>query len=150
MHPILRGAISGVVATIPMTVPIVVAQRLNLFRTPPPVQISDTIASITGILPERSERGFTPVWLGAHLGYGAGSGAVYALARRFLPGSTLATGLIFGCAVWGVSYVGYLPALHLYPSPDDDSQPRTAVMMLAHAIFGIVLAGLDRRLGGRR
>src|SRR5680860_1178103 len=150
MHPALRGAVSGVVATVPQTIPIVAAQRLNLIRTPPPVQISDRIASLTDVLPERSEPGFTPVWLGAHIGYGAGCGVVYALVRRLLPRSVPVAGLIFGGGVWGVSYLGFLPALRLYPAPDDDSHPRVGVMILAHAVFGLALARVDRQLGGKR
>lgn len=150
MHPILRGAIGGLVATVPQTIPIIAAQRLNLIRTPPPVQISDRIASLTDVLPERSEPGFTPVWLGAHLGYGTGCGVVYALVLRLLPRSVPVAGLMFGGGVWGVSYLGFLPALRLYPAPDDDSRSRAGVMILAHAIFGVALAWVYRRLGGGR
>jgi hypothetical protein len=150
MHPILRGAVSGILATVPQTIPIVAAHRLNLIQTPPPVQISDKIASIATFLPERSDPGFTPVWLAAHFGYGAASGVVYALVRRFLPGSTPVAGLVFGGVVWGVSYLGFLPALHLYPAPDDDSRPRVGVMVLAHAVFGVALVAVDRRLDGGR
>jgi hypothetical protein len=150
MHSILRGAISGLVATVPQTIPIIAAQRLNLIQTPPPIQISDRIASIADFLPKRSDPGFTPVWLSAHLGYGAGCGIVYTLVWRFLPRSVPVAGLMFGGAVWGVSYLGFLPALRLYPAPDDDSDPRVGVMILAHAIFGVALASVDRRLGGGR
>lgn len=146
MHPILRGALSGALATIPMTVPILAARKLGLFRTPPPVQISDQIAAHTDVLPGRAEPGFTPSWLAGHFGYGAACGAVYGLVRPLLPGSTPAAGLLFGEAVWGVSYIGYLPALNLYPAPEEDVKPRTATMILAHAIFGLTLAETDRRL----
>jgi hypothetical protein len=32
----------------------------------------------------------------------------------------------------------------------DDATRRSAVMIFAHAIFGVVLAAMNRRLGGRR
>jgi len=146
MNALLRGAISGAIATVPMTVPILAAQRLGLFRTPPPEQISDKVAWYSNFLPERSEPGFTPVWLGAHLGYGAACGAIYTLARPVLPGPGPVAGVLFGGAVWGVGYLGFLPALDLYPAPEDDATPRTATMILAHAVFGIALATLDQRL----
>jgi len=150
MHPVLRGAISGVVATIPMTVPIIAAEKLRVIHTPPPVQISDKVASLTRFLPEHAETGFASTWFAAHLGYGAVSGVVYALVRPALPGPEPVAGAIFGSAVWGVSYLGYLPILNLYPSPVDDATRRSAVMIFAHAIFGVVLAAMNRRLGGRR
>jgi uncharacterized membrane protein YagU involved in acid resistance len=146
MNRILQGAISGAVATIPMTVPILAARSLHLFRTPPPVQISDEIASRTEVLPERSEPGFTPSWLAGHIGYGAACGAVFAIARPALPESRITAGLLFGETVWGVSYLGYLPVLGIYPFPEDDSRARTATMILAHAVYGVALAGVERTL----
>ena len=63
-----------------------------------------------------------------------------------LPRSNLAAGLLFGAAVWGVSYFGLLPSLNLYPSAEDDSNQRQAVMIAAHAVFGTALATVEHRL----
>jgi hypothetical protein len=39
-----------------------------------------------------------------------------------------------------------MPALRLYPWPDEDSRSRRTVMIAAHAAFGLALAEADRRL----
>jgi uncharacterized membrane protein YagU involved in acid resistance len=145
-HQLVRGALTGVVGTVAMTIPILVCQRLHLFHTPPPVEISANIARRTWLLPDRSHRAFPIVWIGAHLGYGAMCGVVYSLIRRFLPESGSLAGLVFGLAVWAVSYLGYVPALRLYPWPADDSRPRQVVMLAAHGILGLTIAGAHRRL----
>lgn len=85
-------------------------------------------------------------WMAAHEAYGMACGMGYVHVRPLMPSSPRVAGLIFGGAVWGVSYLGYLPALDLYPSPDDDSRSRLTVMVIAHAVFGIVLAEVEHRL----
>jgi hypothetical protein len=39
-----------------------------------------------------------------------------------------------------------MPSLNLYPSPEDDSNQRQAVMIAAHAVFGTALATVEHRL----
>jgi len=39
-----------------------------------------------------------------------------------------------------------MPSLNLYPSPEDDSNQRQAVMIAAHAVFGTALATVEDRL----
>lgn len=129
-----------------MTVPILLSQRLHLLHTPPPVEISDNVARRTWLLPDRSHKSFPLVWIGAHLSYGMVCATVYSLTRRFLPGSHSLAGLIFGLVVWAVSYLGYVPALRLYPWPADDSRPRQIVMVVAHALFGLTVAEASRRM----
>lgn len=146
MHAILRGALCGAIATVPQSIPFLIARRIGAIRTPPPVQITDKVAERTDVLPQRGEGGFTPALLAAHFGYGASGGVLYAITRRFLPGSPAATGLVFGELVWAGSYLGYLPALALYPSPERDSRRRTLIMIAAHAVYGIVLGTVEARL----
>ncbi len=57
-HQLVRGALTGVVGTVAMTIPILVCQRLHLFHTPPPVEISANIARRTWLLPE--QKGWLP------------------------------------------------------------------------------------------
>jgi hypothetical protein len=68
------------------------------------------------------------------------------LARRILPRSTPLAGLAWGGLIWISAYLGALPLLRLYPWPDDDRPSRTAVMIGAHAVYGIVLAEAAKRL----
>jgi uncharacterized membrane protein YagU involved in acid resistance len=48
-------------------------------------------------------------------------------------------GISFGLLVWAISYLGLLPALGLYPSPRKDTGRRTAIMVLAHIVWGAML-----------
>jgi hypothetical protein len=43
-----------------------------------------------------------------------------------------------------------MPALGLYPWPEDDTKSRLGVMMLAHVVFGVSLAEVEPRLAHRR
>ena len=79
----------------------------------------------------------------AHLGFGAATGAAYAL----LPpsGRPVLRGLAVGQAVYAVSYAGWVPALGALPPADRDRRPRQAAMAAAHLVYGAVLGALDDR-----
>jgi hypothetical protein len=146
MQSLIRGALAGVAATVPMTAVIAAGDVLGLLRTPPPEEITARVAERAGEVPDRQSPAFQAEWLAAHTAYGAACGAVYALARPLLPRSDVLAGLLFGGAVWGVSYIGLLPALALYPAPDEDAPGRAATMIAAHAVYGTALAATARRL----
>ncbi|MFO0618822.1 MAG: hypothetical protein U0414_39900 [Polyangiaceae bacterium] len=80
----------------------------------------------------------------AHLGFGAGLGALYAVLRkhRLVPRHP-ATGAAFGALVWLSSYAGWVPKLGIMPPPSKDRPFRPSVMLLAHLVYG---ASLERRL----
>ena len=146
METLARGALAGLAATVPMTAVIGAGRVAGLMGTPPPVEITENVAEQVGEDPDRQSREFQAAWLAAHLGYGAACGLVFSAIRPVLPRSDLAGGLLFGVAVWGVSYIGLMPSLNLYPSAQDDSNQRKAVMIAAHAVFGSALASVDRYL----
>jgi hypothetical protein len=143
---LLIGAISGFVATAPMSAVIVLGRVFRLLWTPPPRQITSTAFKRVGVQPDESSEEFTAGWVAAHFLYGAAAGALYSTARPALPGSIAQKGLIFGGAVWSVSYLGFVPALGLYPWPQDDSRTRMAVMIAAQAVYGVATAQLERAL----
>ncbi len=149
MQTLVRGAVAGLAATVPMTAVIGVGNAAGFLRTPPPVEITENLAEQAGEAPDLGSPAFQVGWLSAHLGYGAACGAVYALMRPLLPRSDITAGLLFGGAVWSISYMTLMPALHLYPEPQADSRWRQAVMIAAHAVFGTALAAIDRRLRER-
>ena len=142
MHPILRGGLAGLAGTGLMTAVIAAARASGLLWVPPPAQITGNVMRKTGA----GAGAPRPVWLAAHTAYGAICGSAYGLIRPALPASPVAAGLAHGGAVWALSYLGLMPALGLYPWPDDDSRPRAAVMIIAHAVFGIVTAAVDEWL----
>lgn len=147
MNPLVRGAISGAIATGTMSLVIAGGKATGLVQMPPPKQISKQAGKLMGVdLSKLPEPAFRAVWLSAHLGYGVVCGSGYALIRGALPGGTAIRGLLFGGALWGVGYLGALPALGLYPPPEDDSSARTAVMIAAHAVYGTTLAAMESTL----
>ena len=85
--------------------------------------------------------------LGAHFAFGAVPGALGALARPLAAGApTPAFGLLFGMVVWAAAYLGLMPALGLYPWPHQDRPARRRTMILAHAVYGLTFAEIERRL----
>ncbi|MDQ3654614.1 MAG: hypothetical protein M3457_06000 [Chloroflexota bacterium] len=149
MNQLIRGAFSGSVATVLMTIVILGGRKLFGFHTAPPVEITRRISRRVGISQPRSDEGFQVFWMAGHLAYGAACGVLYVLVRRLLPPRPVTAGLIAGGTVWGVSYLGYLPALSLYPSPDEDADDRTLVMLAAHAVYGVALAETEHLLTDR-
>jgi uncharacterized membrane protein YagU involved in acid resistance len=146
MQTLVRGALAGLAATVPMTVVIGAGRAAGLLRTPPPVEITENVAEQAGEHPNRQSPEFQAAWLAAHTGYGAICGLIFSAIRPVLPRSDLIAGLLFGAAVWGVSYIRLMPSLNLYPSAQDDSNQRQVVMIAAHAVFGTSLASIDSAL----
>ncbi len=83
----------------------------------------------------------------AHLAFGGGMGAVFAVLRARLkpPGPALAQGLAYGMGVWAVSYKGWIPALGLMPPPERDLPGRQRTTVGAHLLYGGVLGLLEGR-----
>lgn len=146
MASMVRGGLAGLAATVPMTAVIAAGRVGGWLYTPPPAEITGEVAERMGEEPEPEDPVFQASWLAAHLGYGAACGALYGLLRPLLPRSNSAAGLIFGGAVWGVSYLGLLPALDLFPSATKDSPRRQAVMIAAHGVYGVSLAEVEQAL----
>jgi hypothetical protein len=142
----IRGALAGLAATAPMTAVIAAGGAFGLLFTPPPAQITGEVSERAGEQLSRRSPEFTAAWLAAHFAYGAACGALYGLLRPLLPRADVIAGVMFGGAVWGVSYLGLLPSLGLFPSAKDDAPPRQAVMIAAHAVYGTTLAGAERLL----
>lgn len=141
-----RGVLAGSMATVAMSAIIAGGWFGGLLRTPPPKQIT---ASLTRPTLGRSDDspGFHLTWIVMHVLYGAGCGVLFVWLRdriRALP--RIPTGIVFGVGVWAVSYFGLMPGLRLYPSPRRDNPGRVLTMILAHVVFGLSLAAVDRRL----
>lgn len=146
MNTYLRAALSGCLATAPMTLWMLAAQHFLLRgreRAPlPPEQITEHAAQAVGldaVAKQPAARRAASVL--AHFAYGAAVGALYA-PLRFLPASAPIKGAGLGLAVWAVSYLGLLPALGLLSSAAHHPARRNALMIVAHLIWGIVTARL--------
>ena len=118
------------------------AGRAGLMGRQPP----EAIVRRTGALVAVEPRGRLADALAtvAHLLFGAGTGAAYALlppARR-----PVVRGAAVGTAVWAVSYAGWVPALGALPpaGPRPTAATRSS-MVVAHLVYGAVLGAVDDR-----
>lgn len=145
MNRILAGAIAGTIATIPMTLAMLAMHR----RLPPeeqydlpPREITEVVALKTGQY-ERVESQLTGLSLLSHFGYGAATGALYAMLfpkskHPFSSGST------YGLAVWVVSYLGWLPAAKILRPATQHPARRNVMMMASHLVWGAGTALVER------
>ena len=148
----LAGAVSGLVATVPMTVAMLVMQRLLPRReqsTLEPRRISDDMLRKVDLDDDLSERGKQKVSVAAHFGYGAGTGMIYALADRFLPLPRGLRGPAYGMLVWAASYAGWLPAVKTLPPPQRRPAGRNLLLIVSHLVWGAAAEGMTTFLLGR-
>ena len=146
------GAAAGLIATVPMTL---VMQALHK-QLPwyeryalPPRQIVEKLTSAAGLRHQVPEPQHTAITFVAHFGYGAASGALYAPLARALRLPPMLSGVGFGLAVWGVSYLGLLPALGILRPATQHPERRTALMIGAHLVWGAALGLLVGQLRPR-
>jgi putative membrane protein len=139
---LVKGSLSGALSTLAMSVFMLAAERMGWLTEQAPETVTRrSLRLATGRRIEGPQlHGLTAV---LHLGFGAGSGALYAatLGRSRKP--VIASGLkgaLFGTVVWFVSYWGFLPGLGLMPPISEDERRRPLVMLVAHWIYGGVLA----------
>lgn len=145
------GALAGAVATAPMSGVMLVAQKVGLMGKQPPQKVTDAaLGTAEADPPEPVRRGLA---LLAHFGVGAAMGAPFAMVLRALPRTVPGevAGVGYGVGVWAAAYLGLVPALGIMPRADRDRPGRPGSMVLAHAVFGVCLAGVLRalRTGGR-
>lgn len=143
IREIVGGAARGTVATVVMSIPMLVAPDLVMGRRPPK-QVTVGMLGKLGLDPgDEGERNAASVL--AHLGFGASMGSLFSVARARLhpPGPALLHGVVYGLGIWATSYNGWIPALGLLPDPDRDRPGRQGVMILAHALYGGVLGALE-------
>jgi uncharacterized membrane protein YagU involved in acid resistance len=139
----ILGSICGVVATGPMSVAMVLLHRRLPVRERyplPPREITTRILAHFAKPKEIDQSTRSAVtWL-AHFSYGAAAGAVYAEAERHIPGRAVVRGPFFGLLLWAVSYLGLLPSLRILTPATEHPLKRSALMIVAHLIWGTFLS----------
>lgn len=143
----LEGLLAGAVATVPMSAVMLVAGRIGAMGTQPPKRVTERALGATGA--DATSQGEQKAAASlAHLVFGAGGGATFALLhRRFdLPVPAVAQGVAFGLAVWAASYQGWIPALGILPPADDDRPGRRRAMVAAHIVYGTVLGAAQAQV----
>ena len=138
-----RGLGRGVVATVVMSIPMLLADRRETGK-PPPKRITEWFMGRLGVHePSRTRRNLAST--AAHLAFGAGAGAGFSILRAVLrtPGPPVLHGLGYGLAIWASSYKGWIPALGILPPPEHDRPGRQRVILACHIIYGGVLGALE-------
>ncbi len=136
-----RGALAGLIATVPMS-----ATMLALFRTLPqedryPIEP----AILTSEVVERAlHRQLNPplrmaLTLASHFAYGAAMGALAGpfLRRLRVPGPL--AGITTGIGVWALNYAVALPSLGLLRPESQRPAPRRLLLFTAHLAWGATL-----------
>lgn len=136
MQRIVSGALAGLAATMAMTMAMRrVHHWLDVrekYPLPPREIFDETLSS-------DDEKGARVGTLAAHFGFGALMGAIFAL----LPPRG---GALYGVGVWGLSYLGWIPAAGILAPAWRHPAHRNALMIAAHLMWGTALAGSLREL----
>ena len=140
-----RGFAAGALATVGMSAVMFAARRAGLLGRMPPERITSHVLDRFRISRSRESQDLLAAIL--HIGFGGAAGAVFGVARRRVPvpGPGVLQGVVFGTAVWAVSYLGWVPALGIMPPPSRDRPGRPETMVAAHWLYGALLALLTDR-----
>ncbi len=142
-----KGAAAGLLATAPMT--LVQLLGLRAFRQPgdcwAPRHVVDQALRRASLEEARQPEREVPLTVLAHFSVGAANGALYAVCRGE-QGSSVASGVLFGLAVWAANYAGILPALGLELRPGKARPSRDLRLVPAHLVYGACLGAACRAL----
>ena len=138
MTRILRGAVAGALATAPMTALMVGAKQFGLMGGMPPEKITSSLLRRSGIRPSEAQQDAVATVL--HVGFGTAAGAVFGIVAPKRLIARVPVGMAYGAAIWGVSYMGWVPAFGLMPAADRDRRDRQMVMLAGHLVYGTALA----------
>lgn len=142
------GALAGLIATLPMSITMLVLHRMlpRSERYPlPPEQITGEIADRIGA--ESAGRGLLRDIMSviAHFSFGASAGSLFVPFKKYSPLPSILSGMLYGLIVWFVSYQGWIPRAKILPPASEHPARRNVLMILAHLVWGSVLALLLRR-----
>jgi hypothetical protein len=142
------GAIGGLIATVPMTLVMLVIRRFlpwpERYRLEPRIVTEKTTRRLG--LGQRLRKPQRQALAGvAQFAFGAAAGAVFGPLAARLPLHPAIGGLLYGLAVWAGSYAGWIPALGIMRPPDARPEGRNWMMVIAHVVWGTVLGQFVRR-----
>lgn len=151
VRTLVGGVVSGLVASAAMTAAQLVLAHAakaaggDTDREPTGQQLADAVSeAATGRpVPDAAKDAAGKL---VHFATGAGLGALYTLAGRWLPDVRAGFGTAYGIAVSAVLDEGLMPALGLAPPPGDVPLADHAEGAAAHLIFGLALEAMTRVL----
>jgi uncharacterized membrane protein YagU involved in acid resistance len=146
VNRVLRGALAGTLATVPMSAVMMGAKRSGRMGGMPPEKITANLLERSGIHPTETQQDVAAGVL--HFGFGSAAGAVFGAVapRRVI--ARVPLGMAYGAAIWGVSYMGWVPAFGIMPHAAHDRRDRQLVMLAGHLVYGTALALLVGRRAG--
>jgi Family of unknown function (DUF6789) len=147
MKSLLRGATAGTLATALMSALMLAARRLGIAAQLPPEKITSKMLRRHGVRPDARQQ--DALATGLHFAFGAAAGAAFGVVARRVPVPSVPLGVAYGAAIWGVSYMGWLPSMGLMQRADRDQRGRQAVMLAGHVVFGATLGVLAGRKAHR-
>lgn len=153
MNKFLAGAVSGLAATVPMTLVMLYLHRQipRKNRRPlPPKQITVKVADELGadeLVDNQTERNIASTV--NHFAYGAAAGALYAPLAQSIDLPPAIKGAAYGLIVWSGSYLGWLPLLHIREPATERPASENAMMIAAHIVFGSALGILQEKFSDR-
>lgn len=149
LHKLISGAAAGFLATVPMSVAMLIGWRLLPKREKyhlPPRLITEEISEKVGIEKRLGENELVGLTVFSHFGFGALAGALYALISSSLRMHSSLKGALSGMAVWAGSYLGWVPAMDILPPATQHPWRRNLLMITAHVIWGVTLGEVTRKL----
>ncbi len=142
---LLKGALAGAGATVPMTISMYALRQLLLPRNTLPLgpnRVMHWFEAQTTLDQHLNRDQHVALMLASHIGYGALAGMVYAPYAAQHSAASVQRGMTFGLLVWAASYVGWLPMLQIVPFPPHRAPARRIIMITAHLVWGAALARL--------
>lgn len=151
-HKLLKGALAGFVATVPMSLSMLIGWMLLPRREKyhlPPRLITEEITERVGLKKHMDENELIAATVASHFAYGAAFGSLYALFEDQVPLPSRVKGIAAGLAIWVGSYLGWLPVMDILRPATEHPWRRNLVMILAHVVWGMVLGETTRTLTSR-
>jgi putative membrane protein len=149
-----EGAFAGLIATVPMTLFMLAAQRTLPHRQQyalPPEILTDKFARLVGLRKHMKKPHLLLASLVSHLSFGATAGAIYGPLTRIIPIPSVLKGIVFGLVVWVANYLGWIPVVGMAEAATRQPIQRNALMVAAHVVWGagtgVLANGLDHKVG---
>jgi putative membrane protein len=142
LEDLLKGAAAGAIATVPMSIFMVLGWMLLPRRERyalPPYEVTGEVLEKAGLDDHMDEPQLTTATLLAHFGFGAATGALYGRLEDNLPLQPALKGAVAGLAVWVGSYLGWIPALDILKPATRHPLRRNALMIFVHLVWGAAL-----------
>ena len=154
-HPLLKervmwGFFGGFLATLPMTIWMLSANRLLPAKKPdplPPEEITETLIRKADLEPAVNDTQKKEASLVNHFLYGGLVGMPFGVLKS---GDGVKQGLFYGLWVWISNYLGLLPVVRLYPPATHEPARMNVIMIIAHLCWGASLGWLIDRFSVNR